>query len=105
MEETPEQKLRIGLQIGHDGKFGPEEGKPAKFRYDASAAPGESFGGALRIDGSLPAGFVVVTRDLFADFGEFTFTGIALAPLDGEFALFDHIYLGRQLRDFDLVAP
>jgi hypothetical protein len=96
---------RIGMQLGHDGKFGPEEGKPAKFRYDASAAPGESFGGALRINGSLPAGFVVVTRDLFADFGEFTLTGIALAPLDGDFALFDHIYLGRQLRDFDLVAP
>ncbi|MGH7134395.1 MAG: hypothetical protein ACREHD_01565 [Pirellulales bacterium] len=53
----------------------------------------------------MPGGFVLVTRDLFADFGEFTFTGLALAPLDGEFALFDHIYLGRHLRDFDLVAP
>jgi hypothetical protein len=39
--------------------------------------------------------FVVVTRDLFADFGEFTFSGIALSPLDGEFALFDHIYLSH----------
>ena len=96
---------RIGLQLGHDGKFGPEDGKPAKFRYDAGPGPGESFGGALRIDGNLPGGFVLVTRDLFADFGEFTFTGLAVAPLDGEFALFDHIYLGRNLRDFDLVAP
>lgn len=96
---------RIGLQLGHDGKFGPQEGSPAKFRYDAGPGPGESFGGAVRIDGNVPGGFVLVTRDLFADFGEFTLTGLALAPLDGEFALFDHIYLGRHLRDFDLVAP
>jgi hypothetical protein len=43
----------------------------------------------------------VVTRDLFADFGEFTFTGLALSPVDGELALFDHIYLGASSADFD----
>lgn len=96
---------RIGVQIGHDGKFGPEAGKPAQFRYDASPLADQSFGGAVRVDGKLPGGFVLVTRDLFADFGEFTLTGLALGALDGDFALFDHIYLGRQLRDFDLVAP
>ncbi|HVA45918.1 MAG TPA: hypothetical protein VNH11_05980 [Pirellulales bacterium] len=96
---------RIGVQLGHDGKFGPQAPSPAQYRYDAGPAPNASFGGALRIDGQLPGGFVLVTRDLFADFGEFTLTGLALAPLDGDFALFDHIYLGRQLRDFDLVAP
>jgi hypothetical protein len=96
---------RIGLQLGHDGKFGPEDGKPALFRYDAGPAPNASFGGAVRVDGNLPGGFVLVTRDLFADFGEFTLTGLSLAALDGDFALFDHIYLGRHLRDFDLVAP
>ena len=48
----------------------------------------------------MPVEFVVVPRDLFADFGEFTFSGIALSPLDGEFALFDHIYLGRSPEDF-----
>jgi hypothetical protein len=96
---------RIGLQIAHDGKFGPDAGKPTQFRYDASPLPDASFGGAVRVDGNLPGGFVLVTRDLFADFGEFTLTGLALAPLDGEFALFDHIYLGRHVRDFDIVAP
>jgi hypothetical protein len=96
---------RIGLQLGHDGRFGPDEGKPALFRYDAGPAPNASFGGAVRLDGNLPGGFVLVTRDLFADFGEFTLTGLSLAALDGDFALFDHIYLGRHLRDFDLVAP
>jgi hypothetical protein len=53
----------------------------------------------------LPGNFTVVTRDLFADFGEFTFTGIALSPVDGEAARYDHIYLGKSLRDFELVAP
>lgn len=96
---------RVGLQLGHDGRFGPDDGKPALFRYDAGPAPNASFGGAVRVDGNLPGGFVVVTRDLFADFGEFTLTGLSLAALDGDFALFDHIYLGRHQRDFDLVAP
>ncbi len=47
----------------------------------------------MRLDGSLPTGWSVITRDLYADFGEFTLTGLALAPVDGDFALFDHIYL------------
>ena len=48
---------------------------------------------------------MVVTRDLFADFGAFTLTGLALSPMDGDFALFDHIYLGRSVRDFELATP
>ena len=93
---------RICLQLNHDGQWGPAAGKPGKFRYDAGPAPDESYGGALRVDAKLPAAFVVVTRDLFADFGEFTLNGLALSPADGEFALFDHIYLGRSPRDFEL---
>jgi hypothetical protein len=48
---------------------------------------------------------VVVTRDLFADFGEFTITGIALSPVDGEHGLFDTIYLGKSPADFELIKP
>ena len=44
-----------------------------------------------------------MTRDLFADFGAFTLTGIALTPLDGEAGLYDHIYLGRTLEDLDRI--
>ena len=44
-------------------------------------------------------------RDLYADFGAFTLTGIALSAIDGDFALFDHIYLGRTVRDFELSSP
>ena len=36
----------------------------------------------------------------FIDFGEFTLTGLAFSPVDGQAALFDHIYLARQPEDF-----
>ncbi len=94
----------ICLQLNHDGQWGPTEGKPAKFRYHAG--PGaECFGASVAIDVALPSGFVLVTRDLFADFGEFTLTGLALSPVDGDYALFDHIYLGASSEDFEQVKP
>ena len=94
----------ICLQLNHDGQWGPAAGSPAKFRYHAGGG-GECFGASLMLDANLPAGFTLVTRDLFADFGEFTLTGLALSPVDGEFALYDHIYLGSTPADFDLVKP
>lgn len=94
----------ICLQLNHDGQWGPAEGKPNSFRYHAGPG-GECFGASLAVDGNLPAGFTVVTRDLFADFGEFTLMGLALSPVDGEFALFDHIYLGNTPESFELVKP
>ena len=48
-----------------------------------------------------PAEWEVVTRDLFKDHGEFTITGVAFSPLDGEYALFDHVLLGRTVGDLD----
>lgn len=94
----------ICLQLNHDGTWGPggtgREG--AKFRYHAGPG-GECYGGSLVIDEKLPAKFEVVTRDLFADFGEFTLDGLAFAAVDGQAALFDHLYLGRSLADFDLI--
>jgi hypothetical protein len=94
----------ICLQLNHDGTWGPggagREG--AKFRYHAGPG-GEQYGGSLAIDDKLPAKFTVVTRDLFLDFGEFTLTGLAFSPVDGQAAFFDHLYLGRQVEDVDLV--
>jgi hypothetical protein len=96
---------QICLQLNHDGTWGPggagREG--AKFRYHSG--PNEVYGASLAVGDKLPAEFVVVTRDLFADFGEFTFTGIAFSAVDGEFALFDQVYLGRQMEDFTLIKP
>lgn len=94
----------ICLQLNHDGQWGPVGDRPAKFRYHAGPA-GEVFGGSVGVDANLPAAFTVVTRDLFADFGEFTLSGIALSPVDGEYALFDHLYLGTTPEDLDLVKP
>jgi hypothetical protein len=95
----------ICLQLNHDGAWGPGgEGtrEGAKFRYHAGPG-GECYGASLVISDKLPAKFEVVTRDLFADFGEFTLSGLAFSPVDGNAALFDHLYLGRQLEDFELL--
>ena len=74
----------------------------AKFRYHAGTSD-EPFGASLQIADKIPARFELITRDLFLDFGEFTFTGFAFSPIDGQAALFDHIYLARQLDDFELL--
>ena len=95
----------ICLQLNHDGAWGPGgEGtrEGAKFRYHAGPG-GECYGASLVISDKLPARFEVVTRDLFADFGEFTLSGLAFSPVDGNAALFDHLYLARQLEDFELL--
>jgi hypothetical protein len=94
----------ICFQINHDGQWGPPDGSKAKFRYHAGPSP-ECYGASVLVDARLPGDWVVVTRDLYADFGEFNWTGLALSPVDGEYALFDHIYLGRTTRDFELVKP
>lgn len=94
----------ICLQLNHDGTWGPggtgREG--AKFRYHAGPG-GECYGGSLVIDEKLPAKFEVVTRDLFADFGEFTLDGLGFSAVDGQAAFFDHLYLGRSLAEFELL--
>jgi len=94
----------ICLQLNHDGQWGPSEGSAAKFRYHAGTGP-EPYGASIALDATPPTDWVVVTRDLYADFGEFTWTGIALSPVDGEAGWFDHIYLGKTPRDFELVKP
>ena len=95
----------ICLQLNHDGAWGPGGGgkEGAKFRYHSG--PAEVYGGSLAVGDKLPEGFEVITRDLFADFGEFTLNGIALSAVDGEFALFDGIYLGKNMGDFELIKP
>ena len=92
---------QICLQLNHDGQWGPTADAPNhKFRYQAGAGP-ECFGASLSVAEKLPADWVLVTRDLYADFGEFTLTGVALSPIDGRYALFDHIYLARRRADLE----
>jgi hypothetical protein len=95
----------ICLQLAHDGKFGPAAGagrEGAKFRYHAGSGD-EPFGASLQLSDKVPARFELVTRDLFLDFGEFNFTGLAFSPVDGQSALFDHLYLARSPEEFEMI--
>ena len=96
---------RICLSLGHDNNWGPDdtltprEQMRRSFRFEAGQGD-PSYGAALRT-GPLPQEWTVITRDLFADFGPFTLTGLSLSAPDGDAAQFDHIYLGRWPTDFD----
>src|SRR5207237_1687107 len=85
---------QIALQIGHDGRFGPSDPKeiaPGKsFRFDAGLGT-PSFGSAVRLAREAPRAWADYTRDLYAEFGGFELTGLSLAAMDGDYALFDHI--------------
>jgi hypothetical protein len=95
---------QVCLQLNHDGQWGPTpNGNGTKFRYHAG--PGDCYGASLRVAPRVPNRLTAVTRDLYADFGEFTLMGLALSPIDGQFAVFDHIYLGRTVDDLDSVKP
>ncbi len=51
----------------------------------------------------LPDQWMVVTRDLFADFGALDLTAMTLRVPDGESAGFDHIYLARTQDEYNLI--
>lgn len=56
-------------------------------------------------DRDLPEEWVFdFTRDLIGDFGAFDLEGITLRVPDGEYALFDHIYLAGQWDDLSLIT-
>ena len=91
----------IMLQLHAGSAWGPQRDKPGpSYRYEAGPAQNTFNLAAVRVDTHLPDDWVVVTRDLFADFGSFALTGIGFASGSGEYALFDHIYLARHLDDF-----
>jgi S1-C subfamily serine protease len=72
-------------------------------RYDAGKGE-PAFGAATRVwTDELPDQWIVVTRDLFADFGSIDLASVTLACPDGEAAWFDHLYLGRSGDDFQLI--
>jgi len=48
-----------------------------------------------------PMDWTVHTVDLASSFGEFNLTGFSFGSPDGDYALFDHIWLGRTLADLD----
>ena len=48
-----------------------------------------------------PLEWTVHTIDLASSFGDFNLTGFSFGSPDGDFALFDHIWLGRTLADLE----
>ncbi len=85
----------ICLQLAHDGAWGGDR----KYRYHAGSGP--CFDGSTAIGETLPEEWTVVTRDLFADFGDFTLTGLSFGAIDGDSAEFDTFRLGKTLADLD----
>ena len=85
---------RICLQLNHRQT----EDRPA--RYDAGQGQ-PCFPQTRRVqDGALQDQWTVITRDLFADFGPLDVEGITLSAPDGQYVLFDQIYLARTVDDF-----
>src|SRR5206468_9548550 len=77
------------------------DAKDWNIRYHAGLdAPGW---GSKQVAEKPPERWVVVTRDLFADFGERTIIGIALTAFEGKAGYFDHIYFGRTVEDLDRI--
>lgn len=96
----------ILLQLTANGNFGPPRGAPGPaYRYEAGPSPNPFQASAVTVDSKLPVEWTVVTRDLFADFGEFALDGLALTTTDGDFALWDHVYLARSIADFKDCPP
>lgn len=89
---------QLAIQLNHDGAWGPNA-SGASFRYHAG--PGaEPFGASLQVADEAPKSFDLVTRDLYADFGEFTLDGIGFFG-NGNEGFFDAIFLGRNAADFE----
>ena len=76
-----------------------EEKQTWSVRY--VAGPNTVGWGAKTVAEKAPEAWAIVTRDLFADFGELKLTGIAFTPMDGDGGLFDHVLLGRSKADLD----
>jgi len=78
-----------------------DRGAKYAYQYDSGTLKTEQ--PVLRLDRRLPTEWKVHTRDLFAEFGAFTLTGIGLQSRGGGAALFDQIYLARSHADFEWI--
>jgi len=82
----------VMIELAGDGKWPPAE-KPLWRYYSGENTTDWQ---AVEVSPAVPDDWVVVTRDLWKDFGSFTLTGIAPTALGGR-AFFDRIELLRSL--------
>jgi hypothetical protein len=88
----------IALALATDGNW-EADGRPARY---ASGTDGTFLlSGSRRVHDGCPEEWIVVTRDVFADFGAMNVTGFSLNPIGGEAALVDQIQFARTLDEFD----
>lgn len=90
---------RVCLELNHAG------GAVPVARYDAGQGD-PCWGTARRVwVAQLPNDWIVMTRDLYSEFGALDVTGVTVSVPDGDYALFDHIYLARTEKDFNDALP
>lgn len=73
--------------------------KDPKERGKVKEKPEGLISGGLSIDAEAPGGWMVITRDLWKDFGDFTLTGIDFICPQRRDAGFDEIFLARSQDD------
>jgi hypothetical protein len=69
-------------------------------RYDVGTGP-PAYGSAVRVADQTQGQWVVITRDLYADFGPLDVRSLIVGCDGGEAALIDHVYLARTRADFE----
>ncbi|OHB83705.1 MAG: hypothetical protein A2V98_08015 [Planctomycetes bacterium RBG_16_64_12] len=84
----------VMIELAGGGQWPPAD-KPLRRYYSGENTTGWQ---AVEVSAEVPGDWVVVTRDLWRDFGPFTLTGIAPTAMGGE-AFFDSIELLRSLED------
>lgn len=87
------------FHFANDGLWGSERGKEPRtgLKYALGRAT-KPVGIVYRTDETTD--WAIVERDLFADFGDITLTGMGLLPASTESIAIDHIYLARRKSDF-----
>ncbi|MBW3596255.1 MAG: PDZ domain-containing protein, partial [Planctomycetes bacterium] len=99
--------IRFAFRKGGKGRVAVElerreEGAPP-IRYDAGLGE-PSYGSAARVWSlELPNEWIVMTRDLYKEFGKADVRALTLSVPDGEQAWFDHIYLARTEKDLEAI--
>lgn len=79
------------------------DARGAQFGYQYDAGPREVTEPVLRLDRKIPENWTPQGRDIFGEFGSFSFTGLAFSCPDGTAAYFDGIYLARTQDDFQYI--
>jgi hypothetical protein len=85
---------RLGMELSH------AESATRPARYDAGLGEPVAPGSKRVWDRALNDQWAVITRDVYADFGELDVEEIVLGAADGQAAYVDHVYAARSGNDF-----